>query len=116
MKKYLLMNYAKQNLVGESVKNCLGLFQRSSEKMLIIDSIGTYLTELLVEGKNLKFPAVDDNTYVRSMGQAFVIRYDESKLDLISLVAFILWLADKISQSDKPDQELLNILKVYEIA
>lgn len=32
MKKYLLMNYAKQNLVGESVKNCLGLFQKAVKK------------------------------------------------------------------------------------
>lgn len=116
MTKYLLMNYAKQNLVGESIKNCLELFQKSSDKMMIIDSIGSYLTELLVAGKNLKIPAVEDNTYIKSMGQAFVIRYDESKVGLISLVNFILWLANEVSYSENPNQKLVETLQTYEVA
>ena len=116
MRKYLLMNYGKESLIDEAIKNCLDLFAKSTEKMMVIDTIGSYLTRLLTEGRNLKFPAVEDNTYIRSMGKTFVIKYDDAKVDLISLVAFILWTANEISYADNPNQKLFSLLRGYEIA
>ena len=56
-----------------------------------------------------------DNIFVRSMGLAFTIRFYKDKLALISLVKFILTVADKAFAAENNDHEIEKIVGHYDL-
>ncbi|AEG41643.1 hypothetical protein [Lactobacillus kefiranofaciens] len=115
--KYFLLTQNYEEVLSNAIDQCLMLFSKSNQtnENIIITNVGQYLIDLVDKGDSVKIPAVTDNIFVRSMGLAFTIRFDKDKLALISLVKFILTVADKAFAAENNDHEIEKIVGHYDL-
>lgn len=116
-KKYFLLNRNYEEVLSQAIDQCLKLFNKKSQvnENIVIANVGRYLIDLVENGDSVKVPAVMDNIFVHSMGSAFTIQFVKEKVALISLVKFILIVADKAFAAENEDHEIEKIVGHYDL-
>lgn len=115
--KYFLLNKKYEETLSQAVDQCLKLFSKDNQvnENIIITNVGQYLMDLVDKGDSVKVPAVTDNIFVHSMGLAFTIQFVKDKIALISLVKFILTVANKAFAAENSDQEIEKVVGHYDL-